>query len=278
MKIGKMEVCLLSDGVFKLDGGVLFGQVPKVVWERKVKPDRRNRVLLGLNSLLILSADGNILVDTGVGTKVSDTQKEIYGLGNTKLLKNLRDIGLSPRDIRTVILSHLHFDHCGGSTRQNRRGEMVPTFPKAQYLVQRAAWDDASQPNERGKASFHQDDFQPLLGREQMELLDGDKEVASGVFLKVTNGHCRGHQMVLVNHGGTKMAFLGDLVPTPHHLALPYITALDQFPEETLEQKRELLKTAEREGWLIVFAHGHDQRAGYLERRDGRLCLRPVTL
>lgn len=278
MKIGKLEVHLLSDGVFKLDGGALFGQVPKVLWERLMKPDRKNRVRLGMNCLLIRSPDGNILVDTGAGNKHDDRTREIFGLSTSKLARNLRDVGVAPKEVSCVVLSHLHFDHAGGGTKANRRGAIIPTFPKAQYFIQQAAWDDAVDPTDRGRASYDQADFQPLLEKERIRFLHGDYELAPGIWLQVTGGHCSGHQIVLINGGGSKVAFLGDLVPTPYHLSAPYISALDQFPEETLVKKRELLDMLEREGWLILFAHGYEHRAGYLERRDGRISLRPVTI
>ena len=156
MKIGKLEVHLLSDGVFKLDGGALFGQVPKVLWERLMKPDRKNRVRLGMNCLLIRSPDGNILVDTGAGNKHDDQTREIFGLSTSKLARNLRDVGVAPKEVSCVVLSHLHFDHAGGGTKANRRGAIIPTFPKAQYFIQQAAWDDAVDPTDRGRLCMRQ--------------------------------------------------------------------------------------------------------------------------
>ncbi len=278
MNSDKAELIIFSDGNIKLDGGAMFGQVPRVLWEQKALPDRRNRISLGLNCLLIRNGSHCTLVDTGVGTKEPDKIKDRYGLGSSQLSKELRNRGLTPKDITGVILTHLHFDHAGGSTRLDRAGEAVPTFPAAKYYIQRAAWEEATSPNERSRASYHSDDFLPLEERGQVCLLDGDSEVAPGVHVRVTGGHCEGHQMVLVNYGGERVAFMGDLVPTPHHLRLPYLTSYDRFPEETLEKKRELLEEAERCGWLIVFCHGSKERAGYIERRNGTLSFRPVEL
>jgi glyoxylase-like metal-dependent hydrolase (beta-lactamase superfamily II) len=278
IKIGKLEVHLLSDGVFKLDGGALFGPVPKILWSRLVKADTKNRVRLGMNCVLVRSPEGNILVDTGAGNKHDDRARENFGLGTSKLARNLRDVGVSPKEINSVVLSHLHFDHAGGGTKANRKGAIIPTFPKAEYVIQKTAWEHGTEPDERGRASYRQEDFLPLLEKEKVRFIDGDHELAPGVSLKMTGGHSRGHQVVLINGGGAKVAFLGDLVPTPYHLALPYISALDQYPEETLEKKRELLNVAEREGWLLLFSHGYEHRAGYLERRDGRISLRPVEV
>ena len=269
---------ILSDGVLKLDGGAVFGQVPKVAWETSVTTDRRNRITMGLNCLLLQVGGKNVLVDTGVGSKENDKDKENLGLVPSRLVKGLRGMGLAPRDIDAVILTHLHFDHCGGCTRLDRRGNVMPTFPKATYYVQRDCWEDASNPNERCSASHRSENFLPVEDRSQIELVDGDTEIFPGVNVIVTGGHARGHQMVMFIHGGERVVFLGDIIPTHHHLNLPVISAFDYSPENTLEQKRDILADAERQGWLIVFSHGHQTKAGYLERRGNTTYLRPVEL
>lgn len=272
------SVRVMSDGIVKFDGGTMFGQVPKAVWENKVATDRKNRITLGLNSLLIQICTHTVLVDTGVGSKELDGEKETYGLVPSRLLKGLKNLGLSPKDIDTVILTHLHFDHSGGCTKLDRMGNLVPTFPRAKYYVQITCWEDACNPNERCQEIHRKEDFRPIEEKGQLELLDGDSEIYPGLWVRVTDGHARGHQVVLLNHGGERIAFLGDLVPTPHHLDMAAISAFDQFPEDTLERKRELLRQAEKEGWLLIFAHGHEQKAGYLERCNGGTYLRPVEL
>ena len=272
------SVRVLSDGIIKFDGGTMFGQVPKVNWENKMSTDRRNRVTLGLNSLLVQIGDKNVLVDAGAGSKELDNEKETYGLVPSRLMKGLKGLGLSPKDIDAVILTHLHFDHSGGCTRLDRTGSLVPTFPRARYMVQRECWEDACNPNERCQHVHRNEDFRPIDEQGLLELLDGDTEIYPGLSVKVTNGHAKGHQVVLLNHGGERIAFLGDLVPTPHHLDLASISAFDQFPEETLEMKRDFLGQAEKDGWLVIFSHGHEQKSGYLERRNGSTVLRPVDL
>ena len=278
MKAGSTAISLLSDGIIKFDGGAIFGQVPRVLWERFAPPDRQNRIRLGLNCLLVQKGGMSILIDTGVGTKEPQKTKDIYGLTTSKLLRGLKARGLAAKDIHAVVLSHLHFDHAGGCTKLDRLGSPVPTFPKAMYYVQREAWQDANNPNERGRASYHADDFVPLYEKGQLTLLDGDSEVVPGVWVKLLNAHTPGHQGVFFNHGSERVAFLGDLVPTHHHVKLPYIAAFDHSPEKTLEVKRKLLNRAEREGWLIIFSHGYQERAGYLERRNGDWQLRAVEL
>ena len=270
------SVKILSDGVVKLDGGSVFGQVPKVNWENTVVTVRKNRITMGLNCLLLQVGGQNVLVDTGVGSKENEKDKENLGLVPSRLLKGLKGMGLAPKDISAVVLSHLHFDHSGGCTRLDRSGNIVPTFPKARYYVQRSCWEDSCKPNERCFANHRPENFMPIEERGQLEVLDGDGEVLPGLNVMVTDGHSRGHQMVMFNHGGERVVFLGDLVPTPHHLNLGVISAFDYSPEGTLERKRDILMDAERQGWLLVFSHGHDTKAGYLERRGETTYLRPV--
>ena len=278
MDLGTTSVNVVSDGTFLLDGGSMFGQVPKPLWESQVKPDRKNRIRMGLNCLLIQSPSANVLVDTGAGHKRLDKFRDVYGLNGNKLVRELKKFKLTPRDIDVVVLTHLHFDHGGGCTKLDRSGNIVPAFPKARYLVQRACWEEANEPNERGKSSFYREDFLPLMEKGALELLDGDHEIVPGVMAKVTNGHSEGHQIVLVEAGSERIAYAGDLIPTAHHLPLPYIAATDHSPNDTLDQKRGLLEMAVKGGWLLVFGHAFEQRAGYVEQRNGRPQLLPVAM
>jgi glyoxylase-like metal-dependent hydrolase (beta-lactamase superfamily II) len=278
MKLGDLTVNIVSDGRFKLDGGAMFGLVPKLLWERKVKADRRNRVTLGLNCLLIQSPETTILVDTGIGTKESDGVKDRYGLTSSRLLRSLKSHGVSPRDVNMVVLTHLHFDHCGGNTRLNRNGDLVPTFPRATYIVQRECWEDANAPSERNKASFHPDNFQPLIEQDQLRILEGDTELIPGVWVRATGGHARGHQIVTVESEAGKLAFLGDLIPTVHHLPLPYVSSFDFSPDESVERKRKLLDLITKDGWIAIFSHDAENQAGYLSKRNGNTFFRAVTL
>ena len=269
---------IISDGIMKMDGGSIFGPVPKVVWENSVTTDRKNRMTLGLNCLLLRIGDKNILVDTGVGSKDNDKDKESLGLVPSRMFKGLKSAGLTPKDIHAVILTDLSFDHSGGCTRLDRTGNIVPTFPKARYYVQVASWEEAASPSERCMHAYRSDNFEPILERGQLELLEGDTEIFPGLNVILAEGPAKGHQILLFNHGGERLALLGDLVPTPHHLNMAVISAFDYSPEKTLEQKREMLGEAEKQGWLLVFSHGHEIRAGYLERRGEMTYLRPVDL
>ena len=267
---------VLSDGVFKVDGGAIFGRVPKMMWENIVSTDRKNRITMGLNCLLLQCSGKNVLIDTGVGPKDNVRDKEMYGLVPSRLMRSLKSTGLGPRDIDAVVLSHLHFSHAGGATRMDRAGDMVPSFPNATYYVQRASWEDAQNPSARHSDVYRAEDFAPIAERGRLELLDGDTELFTGLNLLVTDGHCPGHQMVVCSHGGERIVYTGDLVPTPHHLGLTVISSYDYEPESTLNQKRDILNQAEQQGWLLVFPHGHETRAGYLERRQDMSYLRPV--
>jgi len=279
MQLDNIQVRVISDGSYLLDGGLVYGQIPKVVWEKDSKPDRQNRVRLGLNCLLIQTPDRNILIDTGVGARHPERNKELYGLSSSKLLRNLRANGLTVRDIDTVVLTCLHFDHAGGITRLDRQGNVIPTFPNATIMVQRSAFERLQIPNERTIVSTGytaKEDFELIEGNGKLLLLDGDTEIAPGINTVVTDGPADGHQSVLIDLGSEKIAYLSDLVPTPSHVNLPYITAYDRRPDSTLEQKRRFLNRIEREGWLMVFSHGYTHVAAYLERHRDRLTLRPV--
>lgn len=274
----RTSIRMLNDGVIKYDGGTIFGQVPKAVWEKNVPVDRKNRITMGLNCLLIQCGNRNILIDTGVGSKDMNGKRELYGLQPSKLSKELKDLGLTPRDIDTVILTNLCFDHVGGCSRMDRAGNLVPTFPKAKFYVQREAWEEALNPNERCRDSYASEDLDALLDTEQLVLLDGDTEVFPGIHCRKAAGPTQGHQIVTITHGGERVVCLGDIIPTPYHLEPACISSTDRHPESTLETKRELIERSIKDGWLLIFYHGWDTRAGYLEKRDGRVALRPVEL
>ncbi len=278
MRVGNVELSLVSDGTIRVDGGLMYGVVPKVTWNTLTPADRKNRVLVGLNCLLIRSGGKIILVDTGVGTKHTSYDKTMFAMKAGELVNDLKAHGLGVDDIDVVALTHLHFDHAGGCTRRSYGDKPVPTFPNATYLVQRQDWEEAAHPSERTGAAYIPEDFLPLEESRQLELLDGDTEIAPEVRLKVTGGHTRGHQMVTIESGDRKVACLGDVLPTAHHLPLHYINAGDVHPLSTLECKRQFLGQAEKEHWLLIFGHGHGLRAGYPVRKNGHVTLEPQEL
>ena len=278
MNIGTTSINILKDGTFLLDGGTVFGQIPKSEWETQIKPDRRNRVRLGLNCVLIMTPEKNILVDTGAGSKRTAELKEKFGLNGNKLMRNLKSYGLTARDIDVVVLTQLQFAHSGGCTKLDRTGAAVPIFPKAEYVVQEECWNEAINPNERFKTQFFEDDYAPLADRDLIRFLDGEEEIIPGVTVSVADGPAKGHQVVFIERGSERIVLAGDLIPTPYHLPLTYIPADSEFPNETLAQKRQLIETAMDGGWLIIFGHGNECSSGYVRDRGGKPQFIPVKL
>jgi len=277
MRVGNVEVYIVSDGSFRMDGGAVFGLVPKVLWEKIVTPDELNRVPMSLNCLLIISEGKRILVDTGMGDKLSPKEREIFALyGERRLLKSLGELGFSPEDIDIVINTHLHSDHCGGNTIA-LEGEIVPTFPKAEYWIQRLEWADAAFPNERTRATYLAQNFMPLWERGKVRLLYGDTKVTSEVRCIVTRGHTRAHQSILIESQGEKAMFLGDLAPWAINMErLAWIPAFDVEPLETIETRRKVQQWAAEEGAILFFEHDPFFPAGRLIVENGRYVVKPV--
>ncbi len=277
MQLGGTFVDVISDGTVLIDGGSMFGQVPKSEWELYCKPDRKNRVRLGLNCLLIRNSAGNILINTGAGSKRLERLKESHGLQGNKLIKGLKALGVSARDIDTVVLTDLQYDSTGGSTKLERSGRAIPAFPKATYVVQKAAWDEAMSPDERNRKLYSEEDFLPLEEAGVLNLVEGDTELAPGVSTKVTNGYSNGHQIILVEAGSERIAFLSHLIPTPFHIALSTISAFDKDPGEVIDRKREVIGMALNGGWLMIFGLAQEQSGAYVQQRNGKSQLLPVA-
>ncbi len=232
MKLGAFDLHIISDGTFLLDGGQMFSVVPKALWEKKIPADSRNRIRLSLTCLLIQTGRQNILVETGIGDKFDAKFNEIYGVDHSRtLLGELGKLHLEPQDIDIVINTHLHFDHCGWNVR-SEDGDLVPTFPRARYFVQRGEWEDAHHPTERNRASYVYDFF--ATAEPQTELLDGNTDIVPGVRVEVGAGHTRWMQCVRVESEGDTAYFPSDLVPTNSHLAYPWMTSFDLFPWKRL--------------------------------------------
>ena len=283
MKLGNFSIHACMDGLFRLDGGAMFGVVPRVLWEKTDPPDEKNRILMTLRSLLIRTSETNVLVDTGIGGKGDQKFREIFMIDRDPPLEgSLAAHGLRPEDIDVVINTHLHLDHAGGNTRVADDGNIVPAFPRAKYVIHRGEWEDATNPDERTRGSYITDDYLPLEGRKgAIEFVDGDGEieVVAGVSVVVTGGHTAFHQCVKVESEGKVALFLADLIPMASHLPLPYITAYDLVPQETLRAKKRLLNRAVDEGWLVVFQHDPRVEAAYLRREGAKTVLREeVTL
>lgn len=271
MQIGRVEAQVISDGTLKMDGGMCFGIIPKVLWEKVAPPDELNRILLGLNSLLLRSEGKNILIETGLGGKMSQRQADVFGLTrDTDLLKGLAAVGLAPEDIHVVVNTHLHLDHCGWNTVE-RDGKLVPTFPNAEYWIQRTEWEAATQPNERTRGVYRADDFQPLQEYGMVHFVDGDARITNEVRCVFTPGHTEAHQAVGIESGGQTALVTGDMVHHPVHLErLNWASAFDVLPLVALETKRQMVDYALRNGTLIILTHDVFPGLGRLHNDEGR--------
>jgi glyoxylase-like metal-dependent hydrolase (beta-lactamase superfamily II) len=251
----------------------MFGVVPRPLWERRMAPDERNRIRLALRCLLVEGPAGPMLVDTGIGPKERDRDPrfwDIYGIErNGGIEAGLAARGLTPADIRVVLNTHLHFDHAGGNTVLDARGEPVPAFPNARYVAVRGEWEDALRPTERSRASYRPDDFVPVQRAGVLDLVEPGAAVVPGVALEPAPGHTRFHQCVKLEGGGATALFCADLVPTAAHVPYPYIMAYDLYPLETLATKKRLLSHAAREGWTLLLEHEPGEAVGVVEE-DGR--------
>tara|TARA_B100001971_G_scaffold208582_1_gene230634 strand:+ start:513 stop:1355 length:843 start_codon:yes stop_codon:yes gene_type:complete len=269
VRLGAFDIHPVTDGRFRLDGGAMFGTVPRVLWEQFCPADDRHRIQLSVTPLLIKANGKNILVDTGLGDKDDAKFQEMFAVDRVPpLYESLSRLDLTPEDIDIVINTHLHFDHAGGNTVEGQNSGIVSAFPKATYCVQRGEYDDAIQANERTRASYRQQNFVPVTQMNQWALLDGNTELLPGISVVVTQGHTTHHQSVKIESEGRIAFYLGDLIPTVSHLPLSHIMGYDLFPLQTLETKRWVLDRAFEETWLMVFDHDPHVQIGYV-RKDG---------
>lgn len=273
-----MHVRFLDAGEFRLDGGAMFGVVPKLLWEKKAPPDEKNRIRMRANSLLVRTAGKNIVIETGNGTKWDSKQRGIYAVQDgDPLIDSLKKTGIHADEIDLVINTHLHFDHCGGNTRFD--GErVVPTFRNARYVVQRGELEHAANPTERDRASYFPENFEPLSNAGQWQLVEGDAEILPGISVERIPGHNADIHAVLLRGGGKVVAFVADLFPTRHHIALPWIMAYDLYPLQSLETKRKWLPRIVKNGWIVVFGHDPEVAAATLQERGGKIEVEPVDL
>lgn len=278
MKLGAFDIYPVTDGRFRLDGGAMFGVVPKVIWDKCCAADELNRIPLSLTCLLIQAHGKNILVDTGLGSKEGNKFQHMFAVDRTPtLLESLKRLGLGRADIDMVINTHLHFDHAGGNTMKEANGTIMPSFPKAQYFVQQGEYEDAARANERTRASYRRDNFTSIAHVNQWEFLHGDTEVLPGITAVVTAGHTRCHQGVKIESEGKVAFFLGDLIPTVSHLPLPFIMGYDLFPIQTLETKRWVLDRAFEQQWLLLFEHDPLVQGGHVRKdQEGKYLLQEV--
>ncbi|MGZ8469179.1 MAG: MBL fold metallo-hydrolase [Gemmatirosa sp.] len=290
-RLGRLTVHAIEAGGQRLDGGAMFGVVPKPLWERKIPADARNRIPLAMRCLLIEHDVGPVLIDTGLGNKEPAKFHDLYGVenagadGRTMLEDGLAAVGMRPEDVRLVINTHLHFDHAGGNTYRDTAGTVRPVFPNARYVLQRGEYHYATHTNERTGASYLPLNFVPLMEAGLVDEVVGEGEIVAGIRSLPTPGHTPFHQSVVIESAGETACFLGDVVPTSAHLPLPWIMGYDVEPLTTLESKRRVLRRAQEDGWLLVFEHdptvgfghvAHDGKAYALAERVGDAVQHPA--
>ena len=277
MRFGDFAVTPLLDGFFRLDGGAMFGSVPKVLWERRAPADEKNRITMGLRPLLVRTPDHTVLIDAGVGDKMSAKDTAIYAIDRRPGLEAaLAQAGVVPADVDIVIATHLHFDHVGGFTKMVD-GALVPAFPRAKYYIRRAEWEDATHPHERNRASYLPENFVPLLDAGVVHFTDDDVEIVPGISVRRTGGHAMHHQLVRIESGGRTGIFTADLMPTAAHVDIPWIMGYDLYPMDTLLYKKQFVPEAIRGEYVIFFEHEPAIAAGIIRERDGRLSVEPVV-
>ena len=273
MLLGDHRIEIVPDTEFRLDGGAMFGSVPRVLWEKVCPHDKQNRIRMDSDCLFIETPSEKILIETGMGEKWSEKLAGIYGIRRVKTFAEslFERTGFCPEDITIVVNTHLHFDHCGGNTIKNEAGKTIPQFPNARYFISKSEFAHAENPYERDRASYLSDNWEPLKTTGQLELKPNVYEVASGITMTETRGHNGSMQTVKIESGGETLYSFSDLIPTTHHVPLAWIMGYDLFPLETLENKKKLLPQALEENWLCWFYHDADTPLCRLAEIDGKL-------
>ncbi len=269
MKIGSYDVRMIESGRFALDGGAMFGIVPKPLWDRRAPADDRNRVDLATRLLLLRGEDRVVLVDTGMGDDYSEKERDIYKIDqeHSSLARSLATEGLSPDDVTDVVLTHLHFDHAGGATRRTEDGDLVPAFERARYHVQRRNFDWARDPSERDRGSYLAENFDPLADAGCLELHDGPGEILPDIFAEVVDGHTFGQQVIRVSDDAATLLYCADLLPTAAHVPVPYVMGYDLQPLATVREKHELYARAIENDWILALEH--DPTTAAIRIREG---------
>lgn len=279
MKLGEIEIFSLVENRFKIDGGAMFGVVPKTIWEKLVHCDEKNRVDLDVNLLLVKTKDKNILIDTGIGDALTDRMRKIYGMEKkSNLSEGLAMFGMKPEDIDVVVLTHLHLDHAGGVVRFNEKGEKVPAFPNAKHIVQSQEWNDALVPDERTLVTYFPENCFVLEETKLVETVDGEEEIEPGIKVIHTGGHTRGHQAILIDTGNDKILCPGDILPTQNHLKIPYVTSADTYPMDTMKVKKEFLERCLNDGWSVAFDHDTEMKLAKLRKIDDKVEILKVSI
>lgn len=271
MKIGKYNLKIINSGFIGLDGGAMFGIIPKPLWLKTNQPDEQNRVTLATRNLLLESESKKILIDTGMGTKWDDKSKEIYRIdSNLELENELKQLNIYPEEITDVILTHLHFDHTGGSTRLIS-GKIIPAFPNARYYVQNRNFDWGINPSDRDRGSYIKENFEPLANEGVLIFTKDDEFFDDEIQFKVINGHTFGQQMIKISDEATTLLYCCDLLPFVSHIRIPYIMGYDLQPLVTVEEKKKYLKQAADENWYLFFGHDPEIALATVKHSDKRI-------
>jgi glyoxylase-like metal-dependent hydrolase (beta-lactamase superfamily II) len=274
--LGDFELTVITDGLYYLDGGAMFGVVPKPLWEKKLPADEQNRLHVAMNSLAIRTGDHTILIDTGAGNKLSEKTRRIFDT-EERLLANLNAAGFAPDDFDIVINTHLHFDHCGWNTVRRADGPIVPTFPRARYYYQRGELVHAHRQHERDRVSYLTENYDPLVTSGRATLLSGDAPIVPGIRVELFPGHTEHHQAVIIESQNKKAAYVGDLIPTSAHLHSTWVMGYDLFPIDSIDSRNRYYRTAIPERWLTVFTHDPATPWAYISRDvAGRYFAEPV--
>ena len=278
MKFGEFELTPLLDRHFRLDGGAMFGVVPKTLWEKRLPADGLNRISMAMRPLLVRRDGGPlVIIDAGAGEKMEPKLQDIYGFDRSESLDAaMAAVGVSAADVDIVLASHLHFDHAGGFTVKTSSGT-VPRFPKARYVIRQGEWDDATHPHERNRASYFDENYVPLKDAGVVDFIEEDCEVLPGIRVRRTGGHTRHHHIIYIESGGKTAVFTADLIPTTAHVDVPWIMGYDLYPMETLEFKRAFVKEAIEREYLIFFEHDPHVAAGYIRQDGKRLLVEPAA-
>jgi glyoxylase-like metal-dependent hydrolase (beta-lactamase superfamily II) len=269
--LGDFELTILSDGTYFLDGGAMFGVVPKPLWEKRAPADEQNRILLGLNTVVVRTGKHNVVIETGIGNKLSDKLRDIYG-AKQQLPNAFEAAGIRREDIDVVINSHLHFDHCGWNTTRTPGGRIVPTFPNARYFAHRGEVDHGHLQLERDAVSYISDNYDPLVASGQMTLLDTfpgqTEEIVPGISVECYPGHTAQLLVVHIDSGGRRACYISDLIPTSAHLDITWVLGYDLDPVACIEQRKRFYARAIPEEWLVLFTHDHHAPMGYISLSD----------
>lgn len=272
ISLGDFELTVVSDGTYVGDGGAFFGIIPKTMWQRKTAPDDLNRITVSCNSIVVRTGKQTILIETGIGNKLSERTKGFF-LPQEKLLESLHAAKVAPEEIDIVINSHLHFDHCGWNTVY-KDGKTIATFPNAKYFAPKGEWEHGKLQTERDRVSYISDNYDPLINSGQMQLIEGNAEIAPGISVEVWPGHTRNMWAVFIRSGGKTACYISDLIPTTWHLDVAWAMAYDLFPLEVLENRKRYYARAIPEQWLTLFTHDPDVPWAFIERVESKLSFR----